>query len=164
MLLIAAGALKVIAPAPASDALGVAGLPSHPTIVRVGAAAEVFLGIAALVWATMAIDLLVALSFAILVGLSFAAFAAFVELLRRKPDAQSCGCFGGTGEVPSGRHVLGNLVLALGCAVAAATGAPSMVVLVQRHVGLGLVFVVASAAAAWLAALLLSGGPKAAVS
>ena len=156
MLLIAAGALKVIAPAPASDALGVAGLPSHPTIVRVGAAVEVFLGIAALVWATMAIDLLVALS--------FAAFAAFVELLRRKPDAQSCGCFGGTGEVPSGRHVLGNLVLALGCAVAAATGAPSMVVLVQRHVGLGLVFVVASAAAAWLAALLLSGGPKAAVS
>ena len=156
MLLIAAGVLKVIAPAPASDALGVAGLPSHPTIVRVGAAAEVFLGIAALVWATMAIDLLVALS--------FAAFAAFVELLRRKPDAQSCGCFGGTGEVPSGRHVLGNLVLALGCAVAAATGAPSMVVLVQRHVGLGLVFVVASAAAAWLAALLLSGGPKAAVS
>ena len=139
MLLIAAGALKVIAPAPASDALGVAGLPSHPTIVRVGAAVGVF-------------------------DLSFAAFAAFVELLRRKPDAQSCGCFGGTGEVPSGRHVLGNLVLALGCAVAAATGAPSMVVLVQRHVGLGLVFVVASAAAAWLAALLLSGGPKAAVS
>ena len=152
LLLIAAGGLKVFAPAPASDALGVAGLPSHPMIVRVGAVSEVLLGIASLVWATVVIDLLVALS--------FAAFALFVERLRRQPNAQSCGCFGGEGEIPSGRHVIGNLVLAVGCTVAAVTRPPSMLALVERQPGLGVVFVLASATAAWLANLVLSGRPR----
>ena len=151
MLLIAAGGLKVVIPGPATDALAVAGLPSHPLFVRAGALAELLLGAAALVWSDRTV--------AILVGLSFAAFAAFVERLRRLPDAPSCGCFGGAGEVPSARHVVGNLLLAVGCLAAAATHAPSMVTLLRQHPSTGAVFVVATVTAAWLAGLVLRGGP-----
>jgi len=151
LLLIAAGGLKVIAPEPATDALAVAGFPSHPVLVRLGASAEMALGMVALVWAGAIIEGLVALS--------FAAFAAFVELLRRRPDAPSCGCFGGEGEVPSLRHVMGNLLLAVGCAASAITHPPSMVALVRHEPITGAVFVVAVTAAAWLASLVLRGGP-----
>ena len=150
-LLIVAGGLKVIVPGPATDALAVAGLPSHPVLVRAGALAELLLGVAALVWADPIV--------AILVALSFAAFAGFVERLRRRPDAPSCGCFGGDGEVPSVRHVVGNLALAAGCVVAAITHAPSMITLLRQHPSTGVVFVVAAATAAWLAGLVLRGGP-----
>ena len=51
LLVVAAGGLKVVTPAPASDALAVAGLPSHPLLVRIGSLVEVVLGLAALVWA-----------------------------------------------------------------------------------------------------------------
>jgi hypothetical protein len=153
LLLVAAGGLKVVTPAPASDALAVAGLPSHPLLVRIGSLVEVVLGLAALVWAGSML--------AGFVALSFAGFAGFVELLRRRPDAPSCGCFGGEGEVPSLRHVVGNLLLAIGCVVAAATHAPSMVSLVREQPATGVVFVVAATTAAWLASLVLRGGPGA---
>jgi hypothetical protein len=129
VLLVAAGTSKVVQPDPAADALGVAGLPSSPLLVRCGALAEALLGIAALIWAGVVIDALVALS--------FVAFAGFVELLRRRPDAESCGCFGGEGEVPSLRHVVGNLLLAAGCVVAAVLRAPSAVAVLRHSAGVG---------------------------
>ena len=87
-------------------------------------------------------------------------FAGFVELLRRRPDAESCGCFGGEGEVPSLRHVVGNLLLAAGCVVAAVTRAPSALAVVRHNTGTGLVFVSATIVAAWLAGMVLRGGPE----
>ena len=152
VLLVAAGASKVVEPDPAADALGVAGLPSQPLLVRGGALVEALLGIAALIWAGIVIDVLVALS--------FVAFAGFVELLRRRPDAESCGCFGGEGEVPSLRHVVGNLLLAAGCVVAAVTSAPSALVVLRHSTGTGLVFLVATIVAAWLAGMVLRGGAQ----
>ena len=152
VLLVAAGASKVVQPDPAADALGVAGLPSQPLLVRGGALVEALLGIAALIWAGIVIDVLVALS--------LVAFAGFVELLRRRPDAESCGCFGGEGEVPSLRHVVGNLLLAAGCVVAAVTRAPSALAVVRHNTGTGLVFVSATIVAAWLAGMVLRGGPQ----
>ena len=152
VLLVAAGASKVVQPDPAADALGVAGLPSQTLLVRGGALAEALLGIAALIWAGIVVDVLVALS--------FLAFAGFVELLRRRPDAESCGCFGGEGEVPSLRHVVGNLLLAAGCVVAAGTRAPSALTVLRHSTGTGLVFVSATIVAAWLAGMVLRGGPE----
>ena len=156
ILLIVAGGTKVVVPGPATDALAVAGLPSHPLLVRAGASVEVLLGLSALIWAGAVVDSLVAAS--------FGAFAAFVELLRRRPDATSCGCFGGEGELPSLRHVVGNLVLALGCAVAAATRAPSAVELFRQRPLVGVMFLIVASTAAWLASLVLRGGPGAELS
>ena len=146
-LLLVAGVAKVINPAPASDALGALRLPSHPTLVRAGAVVEVLIALLALV-APGPLG-------AILVGVSFLFFAAFVALLRRQPDAVSCGCFGGEGETPSGRHVIINLVLGIGCLGAAITTAPSALHLIRHDLPLGILFLVICTCAAWLCGLVL---------
>jgi hypothetical protein len=100
-----AGAAKVLDPTMTVGALRAMGLPSGPGLVRVGAAAELALGIGAAVvggavlWA--------------LVGASYVAFAAFVvAALRSDRPIGSCGCFGRADTPPAWWHVAANLVAA----------------------------------------------------
>jgi hypothetical protein len=112
-LLAVAGAAKVIDPTMTAGALREMGLPSSAGLVRVGAAAELALGIAAIVvggpvlWG--------------MVALSYAAFAVFVTaaLATGRPIG-TCGCFGRVDTPPARWHVALNVALALGAAVYAA--------------------------------------------
>ena len=106
------GASKALDPADTSRALAVMGLPSRRALVRVGGAAELGIGVGALVFGTRA--------FAVLVAASYAAFLAFVVLamIRRAPIS-TCGCFGKADTPPSAIHVVLN-ALAAGVAVAVA--------------------------------------------
>jgi len=115
LLLAAAGALKVVDPAMTAGALRALGLPSSPALVRVGAAVELVLGVAALViggavtWA--------------LVAASYLAFAVFVAAaLRSGKPVGSCGCFGREDTPPHIVHVVLDLALAGAAVGAAATG------------------------------------------
>jgi uncharacterized membrane protein YphA (DoxX/SURF4 family) len=99
-----AGAAKLLDPTMLVGAMRAMGLPSSPLLVRAGAAAEVGLGVAAVVvggpllWA--------------LVGVSYTAFAGFVvAALRSDKPIGSCGCFGRADTPATVGHVLLNVAL-----------------------------------------------------
>lgn len=150
-LLIVAGVAKVLTPEPASDALGVVGLPSHPLLVRAGSAIEVVVGVVALVVSRPIGPLLLAVSYVV--------FALFIVVLRREPDAGSCGCFGADGEVPSLRHVVVDLLVAAGCLWAASTHSPSTLELLRADIPMGLAYIVVCLTGAWLGGLVLGAMP-----
>jgi hypothetical protein len=105
LLLGAGGALKVVRPADTARALRQAGIPASPTVVRVGAAAELAVATAAVVDGSR--------PFAALVAASYLAFAAFVLVaLRRHLPLSSCGCFGARETPPTGLHLAVNLAAA----------------------------------------------------
>jgi hypothetical protein len=104
-LLAFGGAQKLIDPTMTVGALRVAGLPGGPRLVRAGAAAELALGVLAIVAGGPVVWLLAALS--------YAAFAIFVgSALARDLPIGSCGCFGRTDTPPHPVHVLLNAALA----------------------------------------------------
>jgi hypothetical protein len=116
-LLVIGGALKAARPGDTAHALSEVGLtlPRFVTtrlLVRVGGAAEVVVGMGALVTGNPV--------FAGLVAISYLAFAGFVVVASRsgKPIS-SCGCFGKVDTPPSLVHVVIDLVAA-GVAVGAA--------------------------------------------
>jgi hypothetical protein len=113
VLLLAAGAAKVVDPSRTAGALAALGWPSSPLLVRIGAGAEAALG---------ALGLAVGGPFvAALVALSFAAFAVFVAMaLRAGTPVGTCGCFGQADTPPRPLHVAVDLAVAAGAAVAAA--------------------------------------------
>lgn len=97
-LLVAAGGAKLVDPLPLVRALRSARLPAPRPLVRAGAAAEVALGLAAVVTGSPVA--------AALVAVSYAAFTAFVLLaLRRGGVLASCGCFGKADTPPTATHV-----------------------------------------------------------
>jgi hypothetical protein len=102
-LLVVAGALKLLGPAPdvGAPALGAAG-------ARAAGLAEIALGVAALVAPGRLT--------AALVAAAFAAFAAYSLRLVVADDASDCGCFG----VESTRVGAGHVLLDLACAGVAA--------------------------------------------
>ena len=119
LLLAFAGATKAVDPAMTVGALRALGLPSSRTLVRVGAAAELLVGLLAatagwaLVWW--------------LVAASYLAFAAFVlAAMRAGTMVGSCGCFGRKDTPPHPIHVVVNVALAATAAAAAVrdVGAP----------------------------------------
>ena len=115
-LLVAAGGLKVVDPAPLVRALRSLGVHAPAGAVRVAAADEVALGVAALVTGSAA-D-------AVGVALSYAAFTGFVLLaLHRGGVLASCGCFGKQDVPPSRTHA----AVTAGLAIAAAAVATSPV-------------------------------------
>jgi len=146
-LLVVAGVAKLIHPAPASDALGVLGLNAPSVLVRIGAAAEVLVALAAFSLSGPIPS--------VLVGASYLGFAGFVALLRRNPDASSCGCFGAGEEPPSLRHVIMNLLIGVGCLIAAVSSSPSTASLLREDWPQGLLFVALSVIGAWLVGLVL---------
>lgn len=111
-LLVAAGSAKVLDPLPLMRALMSVGLPFGRPLVRGLAAAEVVVGLAAVVSGSRVA--------AVAVAVSYAAFTAFVLLaMRRGGVLASCGCFGKADTPPTGSHVAVTGVLAAVAAVVA---------------------------------------------
>ncbi len=103
LLLIAAGVTKTLEPLSLVRALRAAGLrvraPLLARWVRVAAALEGLLGLAAVAHSSRVVALFVALS--------YAGFTAFVlRALRRGGPLASCGCFGKTDTPPTVGHVV----------------------------------------------------------
>lgn len=111
LVLALAGAAKVARPHDTARALRAAGLPGAASLVRAGAAAEVVIGVAAVVTGSRLASALVAVS--------YLAFAVFVgqALMRRLPLA-TCGCMGEPDSPPTIAHVVIDLGLATVAAVA----------------------------------------------
>jgi len=135
-LLLIGGALKVIRPDDTTGALRALGLPSRPSLVRMGAGAEAVIGAGALAFGDRAFAAAVALSY-----LGFGVFVA-VALAKQLPIA-SCGCFGRSDTPPTITHLVVN-----GCAALVAAG-------VALDPGVGLTRVVADQPLAGIPFLLL---------
>jgi len=116
LLLALAGAQKLIDPTMTVGALHALRLPSSPLLVRVGSAAELALGIAAVVVGGAALWWAVAASY-----LAFGAFV--VAALRHGTMIGSCGCFGREETPPHWSHVALDAGLA-GVAVLTAQRSP----------------------------------------
>jgi hypothetical protein len=108
LLLAGAGAAKVAKPRNTALAMGLA-----PSVIRAGAAAELMVGLGALVSAAPVT--------AILVGASYVGFAIYVggSLLRHAP-LSTCACFGEDDTPATALHVIVDLTLAGGAGLAAA--------------------------------------------
>ena len=112
LLLVVAGAAKLIRPADGFAGLG--GSRTRPVVVRLIGAMEAAAGTAALFAGGPA---------AWIVGLLYAAFA-LVVLRSFMAGADSCGCFGRLDAPPSLIHVVGNLTLAAVSFAAAGAASP----------------------------------------
>jgi uncharacterized membrane protein YphA (DoxX/SURF4 family) len=147
LLLALAGALKARDPDGTVRAMRAVGLPVGPWWVRLGAVAEAALGLTALIvgGALMAA-----------VAASYTAFAGFVMVSRRVPEAASCGCLGSRGSRPSVRHVVFDLAMAAGCILAAATSPPSLVHLIATRPAWGVPVALVVVTGTCLAAQVLS--------
>ncbi len=114
LLLVVAGAAKVLDPLPLVRALRSARLPAPVAGVRLLAVAEAALGLAAV--------LLGGRVTAVLVAASYAAFTGFVLLARRRGGVlASCGCFGRADTPATTGHVVVTGALALVAAGMAVT-------------------------------------------
>jgi hypothetical protein len=119
LLLVFAGAMKAVDPAMTAGALRALGLPSSKILVRAGAAAELLLGLLAVIAGWVAAWWLVAAS--------YVALTAFVvAALRAGTMVGSCGCFGREDTPPHLLHVVVDVGLAASAAAAAVRdlGAP----------------------------------------
>lgn len=113
-LLALAGAQKLLDPTMTVGALRALGVPASNGLVRAGSAAEVALGVAAVVAGGAALWWLV--------SFSYVAFSAVVvAALRRGTMIGSCGCFGREDTPPHPLHVVLNLCLAAVAVGAAVT-------------------------------------------
>jgi hypothetical protein len=165
-LLVVAGAAKAVRPGDTARALATSvplSVRALGGLVRGGAAVEAVLGAVALMFPRP-------LS-ASAVALSFAVFAVFVAWARVRGGAiASCGCFGTPDTPATALHVVVNVVLclsAVGVAVGVAAGtgggpaarAPTgSIASILSHQPLhGVPLVLASAAAAWLTFLAITG-------
>jgi len=98
---------------------------------------------------------------AALVALSYGAFAVFVAIaLARGWALSSCGCFGTPDSPPTAVHVVIDLMLAAGAAVAAIEGRAAPVALISSRPAWGTAMVAASAVTAGLAYLALVRLPR----
>ncbi len=155
-LLAVAGAQKVLDPTMTVGALRAVGAPTGPSLVRVGAALELALGVSAVVTGNALVwDL---------IGLSYLAFAAFVAAaLRRGTAIGSCGCFGRADTAPHPVHVVLDLVLAASAAGAAATFDRAPIDVIGDHpAGASLVLVFSAAATAAVYRAFTTAPPRAA--
>jgi hypothetical protein len=100
-----AGAAKLLDPTMTVGALRVMGLPSAPWLVRIGSAAELALGVVAVVVGGAVLWGLVAVSY-----LAFAAFV--IAALASGRPIGSCGCFGRDDTPPTWWHVVLNVAAA----------------------------------------------------
>lgn len=117
-LLVLAGAAKVLDPAPLVRALRSLGLPGGPLVVRLAAAAEVVVGVAALLTGSRAAALAVAASYALFT-------AVVVRGLLRGGVLASCGCFGRADTPPTRAHVAVTAAAALVAGAVALRPAPA---------------------------------------
>ena len=148
-LLVAAGVGKLVDPLPLVRALRSAHLPGSAALVRVLAAAEALLGLAAVVTGSRAT--------AVLVAGSYAAFTAFVLLARRRGGVlASCGCFGKADTPPTTTHVAVTAALAAVAAAVAVRPLGGLTALLPQQPGSGVPLLVATGAVAATAYLVLA--------
>lgn len=141
-LLALAGAQKLLDPTMTVGALRALRLPASPVLVRLGSAAELVLGVAA-----------VAIGGPVLwwaVAASYVAFAAFVvAALRSGTMIGTCGCFGREETPPHPTHVVLNGALAA-VAVAAARTSSTPLEALADHPGTAVVVGALAALSLWL--------------
>jgi hypothetical protein len=114
-VLAAAGVDKTLHPETTAAALRVAGLPSRPWLVRLGALCELTVGTGAAITGSSIL--------AVLVSLSYLAFAVFVVVaLARRWPLSTCGCFAQVDTPPTVGHVLLNIGAAGVATLVAAIG------------------------------------------
>jgi len=114
LLLVLAGAPKVVRPGPTARAMRRLRVPATDWLVRLLGAAEAVLGVATL--ATGARPLVAA------VAASYAAFTAIIVIaLRRDGPLASCGCLGRADTPPTWAHAVVTAALAATATAAAAT-------------------------------------------
>ena len=119
LLLMAAGALKLADPSRTVGALRALGWPASPGLVRAGALVELVVGAAALVVGGPVA--------AGLVAASFVAFALFtIVAMRARVPIGTCGCFAEADTPPRWRHVVVDLLLAVGAVASIAIGDSSV--------------------------------------
>jgi hypothetical protein len=150
-LLVLAGVPKLADPMPLVRALRSARLPASRALVRVLAAAEVAVGVAAVVRPGRVT--------AVAVAGSYVAFTAFVALtLRRGGVLGSCGCFGRPDTPPTHAHLAVTAVFALAAgSLAYAPGGVVWTALTPEVVALAGF----AALVAWLAYLVMAVLPTA---
>ncbi len=150
-ILAAGGASKVVRPTSTARAVGEMGLPAGPTLVRVGAAAELAIAAGALVGGGRPL--------AALVAASYAGFAAFVvAALRQGTPLSTCGCFGAADTPPTAIHLVVNLAAAGVAAAVALTGAD--VTTLEGPLLLRVAFLSSTAVTVWLAYVALAVLPR----
>jgi hypothetical protein len=153
LLLALAGAQKLLDPTLTVGALTAMRLPASPVAVRIGAVAELAVGVAAVVaggstwW---------------LVAASYVAFTAFVLVaLRRGAAIGTCGCFGRADSHPSWSHVrLNAVVIAWSVAAAIVLDGPPSEVLEDHPVGGAFVYGASVVFAAVAYAVYLAAGRR----
>jgi len=146
-LLVLAGGLKLVRPAPTAGALRAMRLPAALPLVRALGLGEIALGVAAGI--TFARPLLV------LLAAAYLAFAAFVAAaLGAKTPLQSCGCFGQADTPPSAVHVALNLAAAGTAFAAAFTETPSLDVTLADQPWGAVPFVLLVGICVWLCVLI----------
>jgi hypothetical protein len=116
LLLVVAGAGKVVDPTRTVGALKALGWPSSPWLVRLGALAETLLGATALVVDGQVWGLLVAASY-----LGFTLFV--ISAIRADTPLASCGCFAQVDTPPRPAHVVVTALLAGGAVLSSALDA-----------------------------------------
>jgi uncharacterized membrane protein YphA (DoxX/SURF4 family) len=156
LLLVAAGAAKVVDPTMTVGALRALGLPSKPLLVRAGALAEALIGVLAIVvggavwWS--------------LVAASYLAFGAFVVVaLRAGAMVGSCGCFGREETPPHPVHVALDLALAALVVAGVVQGVGAPLDAMVDDPGQGVVVAGLSALGAYLAYAVVVEMPRALV-
>ncbi|MDQ6617155.1 MAG: hypothetical protein M3083_21025 [Actinomycetota bacterium] len=161
-LLVVTALAKLTAPAPAAGALRSLGLRVPHHLVRIGAAAELVAGAGALAsgWPV----------FAGLVALWFAAFAAFIVVARRRPEAvTSCGCLslpmGGSDRdtPPTVGHLVFDIAAAAVCLGAAVWPVPGVVTALGRQPMAGIPMIGLVVLGCWLSMILLTVAPQTAL-
>jgi uncharacterized protein YjeT (DUF2065 family) len=153
LIIVLSGALKLVAPSVAEEALATLGLPVPAQLVRLIGVAEMALGVAAIVVAGW--ELAVAVAFA------YFCFAVVAETLRRTSDkVASCGCFGSADTPPSLVHTGVNIASIFVAVLAIVWPVDDIVsVLKDQPLG-GLVFVVFVALVTYLVFLVFTALPK----
>ena len=133
LLLVIAGAFKLVDPSGSVGALRALGVVVDDTRVRVLAAAEAALGALALAVSNEVIALAVALS--------YAGFALVIVLaLVRELPIDSCGCLGRLETPPGGRHLLVVAVALFGALGQAADPTATLLERLDDDVAHGLLF------------------------
>lgn len=137
LLLVVAGVAKLRDPLPLVRALRSARLPAPVAGVRLAAAAEVVLGLTAVLRGGRVP--------AVLVAASYAVFTGFVLLARRRGGVlASCGCFGRADTPPTTVHVVVTGALALLAAGVALAPLGTLTEVLAAGPGAGLPLVLAT--------------------
>jgi hypothetical protein len=154
VVLAVGGVAKLRAPAAASPAFTALHLPSQPSFLRLFGAGEVLLGAAAFVWGGAVL--------AGAVGVLYVGFAVSAAVLSRR-GGTSCGCFGAESSETTPMHVVVDVLIAATALVAAMTGAPGLVGVVDDLGFAAVVYVASVALGLWLVVAVLTVLPDAMV-